>query len=239
MIKTCQKPPVYFPSVTGSICSFSSQYADLPLKSCTSTFSDSRSSASLTATGKNLFDKSNNIGRYLDGSLTIRTNAEFKSVYVELKSNTTYTYSQTESGNYKRYALSNSLEEYAEFVNPVDHSSHLYLSETPFTFNSGDYKYLICTIYRISDTKTFDEIANSCQLELGQEATAYEPFGNLYEFNFGQTLTGGSIDWKTGVVTSGGNTYPLGGVNILTQEGQNNIFCDCGNTTLEYLKAGR
>ena len=29
---------------------------------------------------------------------------------------------------------------------------------------------------------------------------------------------------------------PLGGINILTQEGQNNIFCDTGDTNLEWLK---
>ena len=29
---------------------------------------------------------------------------------------------------------------------------------------------------------------------------------------------------------------PLGGVNLLTQEGQNNIFVDCGNSTVEWLK---
>lgn len=29
---------------------------------------------------------------------------------------------------------------------------------------------------------------------------------------------------------------PLGGINLLTQEGQNNIFCDTGDTTLEYIK---
>ena len=33
MIKSCKKPPVYFPTVTGDICSFNSQYAGLPLKS--------------------------------------------------------------------------------------------------------------------------------------------------------------------------------------------------------------
>lgn len=29
---------------------------------------------------------------------------------------------------------------------------------------------------------------------------------------------------------------PLGGINLLTQEGVNNIFCDTGDTTLEWLK---
>ena len=29
---------------------------------------------------------------------------------------------------------------------------------------------------------------------------------------------------------------PLGGIQLLTQEGQNNIFADCGNSTVEYLK---
>ena len=31
-------------------------------------------------------------------------------------------------------------------------------------------------------------------------------------------------------------TIPLGGINLLTQEGVNNIFCDTGDTTLEWLK---
>ena len=29
---------------------------------------------------------------------------------------------------------------------------------------------------------------------------------------------------------------PLGGINLLTQEGQNNIFADCGDTEVKYLK---
>ena len=28
---------------------------------------------------------------------------------------------------------------------------------------------------------------------------------------------------------------PLGGVNLLTQQGVNNIYADCGDTTVEYI----
>lgn len=47
MIKTCQKPPVYFESTTGS---FYSQYAGLPLKSCIVSFDEQSAISSLDFT---------------------------------------------------------------------------------------------------------------------------------------------------------------------------------------------
>jgi hypothetical protein len=50
MIHSCQKPPVYFPTVTGAICSFNSQYAGLPLKSCVVSFDEQSAISSLDFT---------------------------------------------------------------------------------------------------------------------------------------------------------------------------------------------
>jgi hypothetical protein len=279
MIRSCKNPPVYFPSVTGSICSFSSQYADLPLKSCVSTFSDSRDSASL---GK----CDNNTAQLWSIDNSFNGDVEFNQL---LPSRTVEDTNGTTSWKNKGYALDNVLNPTHKYI------ISLVLSKTgngtvrlryPIIYNLSDGTNLLVSpgaiagisyqsqavenesvSYSITNENVFDltqmfgsTIADYIyNLEIHTEGVGIAFFKALYPndyypynagtkqlvgdtlatFNFGQTLTGGSIDWKTGVVTSGGNTYPLGGVNILTQESVNNIFADCGNTTLEYLKAGR
>ena len=49
------------------------------------------------------------------------------------------------------------------------------------------------------------------QIEIGDTATAYEPYhGNTFNLDLGQTVYGGCLDWKTGVLTIDRGIYDLG-----------------------------
>ena len=162
------------------------------------------SAVDVNVRGENWFDKTKALNAYLDGSITIRSNDDFKSVYVELSPNTNYTYKQTEIGNYKRFGLCNSLEEGTRFFMPTSQATAGFIEATEFTFNSNNFKYLVCTIYRQSvDTKTFDEIANSCMFNIGSTATAYEPYnGSTITIQLGDTYYGGKLDVVSGVLSA-------------------------------------
>ena len=152
--------------------------------------------------GKNLFDKANTIELYCDGSTKLVSNATFKSVYVPLLPNTQYVYSQTVFGNYTRLAVCNSLDAGTNIYSPISKASG-YETTTPLAFTNTDYKYLVCTIYRsTTDTHTFDEIADSCMLELGSTATTYEPYnGTTYTDTLPSTTYGGTLDLVSGLLT--------------------------------------
>ena len=160
--------------------------------------------------GKNLFNKANVIDLYCDGSTRLVQNATFKTVYIPLQSNASYVYTQTIFGNYTRLALCNSLEDQTSIYKPTTKTSG-YAETTPLVFTNTDFKYLVCTIYRsTTDTNTFDEIADSCMLEEGTTATAYEPCtATTHTTDLGRTVYGGSVD-----VVSGNGTSTMGMVDL-------------------------
>lgn len=155
----------------------------------------------LTDAGKNLFNKANADELYCDGSARLVSNATFKSVYIPLSPNTNYVYSQTVFGNYTRLALCNSLEAETSIYKPTTKASG-FAETTPLAFTNTDFKYLVCTIYRsTTDTNTFDEIADSCMLELGTTATAYEPYtATTHTTSLGRTVYGGTVDVVSGTL---------------------------------------
>ena len=82
-----------------------------------------------------------------------------------------------------------------------------------------------------------------------KRGVAVGTWGYIASYN-GETLTGewlcNKAPYEVGTTPPTGSQVayelatpieiPLGGINLLTQEGQNNIFCDTGDTTLEWLK---
>lgn len=73
---------------------------------------------------------------------------------------------------------------------------------------------------------------------------AFEPWqGNSYSISWGSppgSITSGSVDFTTGVLTTGGNTYSLSPVEIksLTSGTVNNVWADTGNVTVSYITEG-
>ena len=84
------------------------------------------------------------------------------------------------------------------------------------------------------------------QVESGSTVTDYEAVNNS-EITFSTPIYGGSYNCLTGIVTSdkdsgGGDVTPTyqqtATANCLTLLGENNIWADTGNTTLQYIKLG-
>jgi hypothetical protein len=347
MIESFKLPVIIPETLTGSIVSFNDEYGGLPLKSCTSLITGYQEGsgtpspsnvrplhawdkARLFDTQKNLFDMNSDkiTGAYISstGAIVYQAGQDIYTEKIYIKPSTQYTISGKSDTNaiirIALYSANNS------FIGRVLSTS----MQNP-----------VVTITPTSQASYFivnpDITITDIQAEEGQEATAYEPFGNTYTFTFGQDIYQGYIDWKRGVVVGthgiadlgslnwqrnaqyinpiflanipeakvaassgivpdaicsqykvdapnrtnveGVNyvftvayyynssyniniidkdytdttafktamngvylayelanpiTIPLGGVNILTQEGQNNIFADCGDTTLEWLK---
>ena len=159
------------------------------------------SSANITRCGVNLFDKANVISAYCDYSSKIIYNNAFKSVVVPLINGAQYTFSQSLLGVFDRFAVCDSLVDMTTIYDPINpNNTGLYSGTIPFTFtNSANKKYLICSVWRNTDTYTFDEIANTCQLEVGSTASEYHAYnGQTYTISFGQTVYGGVLDVTRG-----------------------------------------
>ena len=163
--------------------------------------------AKITRCGVNLFDKANVISAYCDYSSRLIYNNDFKSVVVPLKNGVQYLFSQSLLGVFDRFAVCDSLEDNTTIYNPITPNiTGLYAGGVPFTFtNSENKKYLICSIWRNTDTYTFDEIASTCQLELASTASTYTAYnGTTYAVSWQDeagTVYGGNIDLTTGVLT--------------------------------------
>ena len=160
-------------------------------------------SVEVEADGINLFDKAKITHLYCDGSMTLQENSDMLSVYVELVQGATYTFTQTSVGTFTRYAVCDSLEAGVPFYNPRNGTAQIYIDTVPFTF-TANRKYLICTIYRASADvgKTFDDFADTCQLEFGSTASEYKPYaGNRYIIQLGQTVYGAKLDVDAGALT--------------------------------------
>lgn len=75
-------------------------------------------------------------------------------------------------------------------------------------------------------------------VEIGSAVTGFEPYqGNTYDLTFPSgagTVTAGTLDVTNGVLTVGGNTYPVMPLEIDTLLGVNIIFADCGDVTVTY-----
>lgn len=328
MIHSCKKPPVYFPTVTGSICSFRSQYADLPLKSHT---------IALTATESGSGTPSPDNVRPISGYSAINIANASEDLYHDITVQNGYldTY-----GNIQASGVS-SVTDYIPVVEGLVYYYYDYATAALGPRNIciyDDSKQFVSYIaYETVNKKVYFSIPSTgayVRITIDRNYTNQHLYnGTTTTIQIGSTVYGGEYDAKTGVftVTHGISTFkglneegwnisgegtsrrfrielngsnntqsisdrfswvssnsgvwgkfriasnqlllldntsvmtdvsalktwlsnnnasfvyplaepfdiPLGGINLLAQEGQNNIFADCGDTTLEYLKAGR
>ena len=344
MIESFKLPNITPETITGSIVSFNDEYGGLPLKSCTSLISGYQegsgipspvnerplhafSSGTLNKTKKNLFNSS------LVNPIVYNAQGDKSSGNI-FKQAGTYTINAHKS-DLAGYCFAKVVDGNGNYGTSYYVKSGSTLTAVTLTVPINGKLLVYTEVPQMSAPEFFDGI--EIQVEFGEQATAYEPFGNSYTFTFGQTIYQGSIDWKRGVVvcnytivnlsayiweyidsqTSGyeygyfrisGNIenmtsivglkceifknevhsrieledneigrynsssfnrrlcvrcdscntitdfnnlisnkkiayelatpieIPLGGINLLTQQGVNNIFADCGNTEVKRLK---
>ena len=103
----------------------------------------------------------------------------------------------------------------------------------PILFTTGDSaKYVFIKIANINNTN-FQSTLEASQLEENSTATAYEPYkGKTYTTNFGQNITaGGTLNFLTGELTTGGSTISLTPQTVKALVGENHIMASTGDVT--------
>lgn len=240
LVQSNKKPSVSYPSQTGSIITFNSQYAGLPLKSHTIALTATQSGSgtpspdnvrtingysaiSVSATGKNLVDISDKT--ITQGAYVIN------NVPTKLPSGD-YVLSFNFSGNSSSASFR------------VDDINGTAIFQTSFTTIEGINVRYISLNSEGRFLKLFSNAVgtySNFQIENGRQATTYEPFGNTYTIQIGSTVYGGEYDARTGVLTvtqPSVQTLQLPPCPIDTLQGVNNIWADTGETTVQYIKIG-
>jgi hypothetical protein len=211
MFESHLKPPISFPTLTGSIVTFNSQYAGLPLKSCVVDIPVTQegtgdpspdnirdfisfSGVNVSRTGKNLLDTTNavNGGINADGSVNANPSDPRKvTKMLPVKPNTAYYFRNVVSAVYGRSGYW-----YDASGNGIG-----LISFGGVSASSGTATSLANAAYcRVCYFATNESI---CMMSLGTtQPTDYELYtGNTYQITFGQTVYGGEYDARTGVLT--------------------------------------
>lgn len=158
--------------------------------------------------GKNLYDKNNLLAGLVTTNGYINTStATWKHSYTPIVPNKQYTLQGIQPTGFQ-YAFYNANGEFIEVIQ----------SETvPKTFTTPNNAYYIA----INTTSSTYE--NTTQLELGNQATTYEPYHKTTDLSepLAQTVYGGSLDLRSGIFTVTKQIEDLGNLTwIMTTSNQ-------------------
>jgi hypothetical protein len=260
-ITTHQKPPLSFPSVSGAICTFDSQYAGLPLKSHIVDIdynASGWSSANIAHCGNNIMAPFI-VGTYELNGITATVTSD-NNIHVTGQKTISGSMNLTIplSANYLVYNgaychFRNSLA-HANIVLSFRHSGGAYAAPaiSPvnriYQFSGGTKVITSFNIYFAGPVTEELDFTLQPSLEFTNEVTTYEAYnGTTATISFGSTIYGGSYNALTGIATStkaadGTDILPVNyqcsPVRVETQAGVNNVFANTGDTTLQYIKLG-
>lgn len=233
MFESHLKPPVSFPTLTGSIVTFNSQYAGLPLKSCVVNFEDETGiDSAIVKVAKH----STVIGTlrevYIDANGVITPSFPqypYRDVIAKVQQGRTYTYSINGISTF--IPVMAFYDKYPVIGSQSYNSSRLIDQNSTFIAPINGFVF-------IRGSGDFNEIN---QMVATGTNTEYEQ-GNTKTFTFGKTIQNGSLNVLTGELTNNDTTPPevinLGGMEISALQGENNLFASTGDTTLQYPKFG-
>lgn len=241
-------PPVTFPTVSGSICTFNSAVTGLPLKSHTVDIDYTGSAINeltVYSTGVNLCDNDYEPSNVYGLNPTGRARTK-KLIYI--KQGFSYTIHLTTYANFQ-FTISTDYVSAYPFTQLAYCGNDTAWHSNTYSFTATRDGYLSVVFRKYGDV-SFDisEFDFNLQVEIGVSATPYMAFvGSSYNITFDTPIYGGSYDCLTGIVTSdkdsgGGDVSPTyqqtATANFETNLGVNNIWSDTGNTTLQYIKIG-
>ena len=245
-------PTASFPSVSGAVCSFDSQYAGLPLKAHTVAIDYTGSAISgvhiQNTCGVNQWDEEweNGVLNTTTGANRENVNAIRTKNYVRVLPNTTYYCSATYGSGYAIWCMfydnnNNVITGYSTGKSVYENASEIRNSSFVTPSNCSYIRFYITPQYG----NTYN---NNVSINFPATNTSYNAFvGQLFNITFNTPIYGGSYDCLTGIVTSdkdsgGGDVSPTyqqtATANCETSLGQNNILADTGDTTLQYIKLG-
>ncbi len=221
-------PSLSFPSVSGAICTFNSQYAGLPLKSHTVALTATQSGSGTPSpdnvrpisgwdelhicnTSKNLL-KADKF-QYNTSNIFLGCTDLSTPNYVFLKAGT---YTITVNGNASVQASK---------INYGNANNTWILNDNPATITITTPTFYRFWISRIGGTVSVGDIDNF-QLEFGNEPTTYEPYNNNSQtitIQIGSTVYGGEYDARTGVLTV---THILVSITVMQRATSGTFFYD-------------
>ena len=155
-------------------------------------------SIGVAVTGKNIFDARNVLyGYFTNGSWT--NNADCTTVYIPCKPSTYYTVSKKSGTRFAVGYVTKLPSATGDSVSATKASN----TASMLTIKTGtNAKYLLAWVYnRNTDTSiTVEKMVESVQFEIGETATAFEPYN-------GQTLTASTPNGLPGIAVSSGGNY--------------------------------
>ena len=214
-----------FGQVNGSICLLTTPNI-IPLLKCLSDVASGSTGINLFVRGKNFFNKNDiTTGKYIDMNGIIQDSSNgFISNYIPVKPSTKY---------YETQWFDSDVSRYVGFYT----ANKAYISVLKPTFSGGTFTTPANAAYiRVSAQNTY---LNSLMLVLGETAPSeYVAYAGVnYTVDFGETLSGaGTFDFVSGILTrSDTTTKQLTPTVIFTLSGENYIFADTGDTSIEYV----
>ena len=232
-VRTCLKPPLSFPSVSGAVCSFDSQYAGIPLKSHTVDI-DSVSGVSAihiqNTCGVNQWDEVAEIGgiNVTTGQNQVDNRLRSKN-YIRILPNTVYG-GIAGSGDYINLFYYDESKDYLYYTGLILNGRN--------TFTTPSNACYMRILLQGSYGTTYN---NDISINYPSTDTSYHAFeGQSFDISIGSTVNEATYNARTGVleVTQPSvQTIQLPPCPIDTLE-VNNIWADTGDTTLQYIKIG-
>lgn len=229
---------------TGAIASFSDGADDVPIADGVFNIDYTGTAVSemtIRQTGKNLLDDTN---RVIFGSIYKYNQTSATSPSLDYLPAGTYTFKPYLSDGIQLSGI------IIRTVDPYETIVNDFSSPTSVTFTlTAPKKNILITLFKSSGTWSLSDVVGA-QLEIGSTPTNYEPFDSVSDktVDFDGSIYGGSYNSVTGVLTStkasdGSDLAEpvetnIGPTAIASLLGNNNIYCDTGNTTIDYRSSG-
>ena len=223
MIESFKLPNITPETVSGSICSFNDEYGNLPLKSCTSLISGYQEGSG-TPSPTNIRP----LHAFSSGTLTANSN-----IY-------TFTFGQNiyqgeidwERGVVVGNKLLYDIGSQNWYKSTSGANSFFYRN-----FTSSPNSNFVSEIYQFYGVISSTEFGNNApNYNLGVNSTGSQMYirNDTYTdpSDFKTAMNGVMLAYELATPIE----IPLGGINLLTQQGVNNIFCDTGDTEVNRLK---
>lgn len=226
-------PPLSFPTLTGSIVTFNSQYAGLPLKSHTVDIDSVNGVSAIhiqNTCGINQWDEVIRNGYYdanNNGVFVAHNNMIANITPIKVMPSTTY------------YVKSSTYQIVLSYYD----AGMYFISQTGAIRNTTFTTPSNCAYVNLSNSWNAGATYNNdISINYPSTDTRYHAFvGQSFTIPIGQTVNEATYNARTGVleVTQPSvQTLQLPPCPIDTLEGVNNIWADTGDTTLQYVKFG-
>ena len=223
-----------------AVASFDTDIADR-LVSCVCDIPSGKSEINVVGCGKNMIGFPNvdftisNMRFYSDGSAIIlngTSSGEIASINANFKNYLAFT---LPAGDY--YGSANWPSRVGIYLRKYSDNTMISNNTDSFTFTLSEPTKVFWGLY-VANNKALSDHNTQFNITKGTTPTAYSAFnGTTYNIPFGETLTDtATYNTVTGVLTRNDTTTKqLNSCPIITLDNEvNNIYNDCGNTSLDY-----